>query len=96
MPDGCYEFEDSLDDDGITDAPIRIHAKLTVAGDEISVDLSGCSRQVTGPTNATLASTYSAVFYALNVLPEVVAKSKMMQLGDQSAVEISDAAFATV
>lgn len=65
MPDGCYEFEDSLDDDGITDAPIRIHAKLTVAGDEISVDLSGCSRQVTGPTNATLASTYSAVFYAL-------------------------------
>jgi N-methylhydantoinase B len=65
MPSGCYEFEDSLDDDGITDTPIRIHAKLTVAGDEMSVDLSGCSKQVTGPTNATLASTYSAVFYAL-------------------------------
>lgn len=65
MPDGSYEFEDSLDDDGITDTPIRIHAKLIVKGDEITVDLSECSKQVTGPTNATLASTYSAVFYAL-------------------------------
>lgn len=65
MPDGVYEFEENLDDDGITDHPIRIHAKLTVAGDEITVDLSGCSKQVTGPTNATLASTFSAVFYAL-------------------------------
>lgn len=65
MPDGSYEFEDSLDDDGITDTPIRVHAKLIVKGDEITVDLSKCSKQVTGPTNATLASTYSAVFYAL-------------------------------
>lgn len=38
----------------------------------------------------------AAEFYALNVLPEVIAKSKVLQLGDQSAVEIPDAAFATV
>ena len=29
IPDGTYEFEDSIDDDGITDEPIRIHAKVT-------------------------------------------------------------------
>ena len=71
MPDGCYEFEDKLDDDGITGNPIRIHAKLAVQGDAMSVDLSGCSPQVSGPTNATLASTYSAVFYALMAAADV-------------------------
>ena len=54
IPDGTYEFEDRIDDDGITDGPIRIHAKVTVAGDEMTVDLSGCSPQSMGPSNATL------------------------------------------
>jgi N-methylhydantoinase B/oxoprolinase/acetone carboxylase alpha subunit len=71
MPDGSYEFEDSLDDDGISGNPIRIHARLTIRGDEMTVDLSGCSPQVTGPSNATLASTYSAVFYALMASADV-------------------------
>jgi N-methylhydantoinase B/oxoprolinase/acetone carboxylase alpha subunit len=35
IPDGTYEFEDSIDDDGITDTPIRIHAKVMVVGDEM-------------------------------------------------------------
>jgi N-methylhydantoinase B len=65
IPDGTYEFEDSVDDDGITDRPIRIHAKVMVAGEEMTVDLSGCGPQAMGPSNATLASTCSAVFYAL-------------------------------
>ena len=30
IPDGTYEFEDHVDDDGISDTPIRIHARLTV------------------------------------------------------------------
>ncbi len=66
MPDGVYEFTDFLDDDGIDlDRPIRLHVRLTVAGDGIEVDLSGCSPQVTGPTNATLASSNSAVMFAI-------------------------------
>lgn len=65
IPDGTYEFADKIDDDGITDAPIEIKAKVIVAGDEITVDLNGCSRQNLGPSNATLASTCSGVFYAL-------------------------------
>ena len=59
IPDGTYEFEDKIDDDGITDQPIHIHAKVIVAGDEMTVDLSGCSAQSLGPSNATLASTCS-------------------------------------
>jgi N-methylhydantoinase B/oxoprolinase/acetone carboxylase alpha subunit len=65
IPDGTYEFEDSIDDDGITDRPIRIHGKVIVAGDEMTVDLSGCGPQAIGPSNATLASTCSTVFYVL-------------------------------
>jgi N-methylhydantoinase B/oxoprolinase/acetone carboxylase alpha subunit len=66
MPDGTYEFEDFLDDDGIEiGKPIRLHVTLTIAGDEASVDLSGCSAQVAGPVNATLASTNAAVMFAL-------------------------------
>jgi N-methylhydantoinase B len=65
MPDGHYEFEDFIDDDGLTDTPIRIHAAVHIRGEEMVVDLSGCGPQALGPINATLASSGSAVFYAV-------------------------------
>ena len=65
MPDGRYEFEDFIDDDGLTDQPIRIHAAIEVAGEEMVVDLSGSGPQALGPINATLASSGSAVSYAV-------------------------------
>jgi N-methylhydantoinase B/oxoprolinase/acetone carboxylase alpha subunit len=71
IPDGTYEFEDKIDDDGITDEPIEIRAKVIVAGDEMTVDLTGCSLQSLGPSNATLASTCSTVFYALMATADV-------------------------
>ncbi|MDX2201671.1 MAG: hydantoinase B/oxoprolinase family protein [Hyphomicrobiaceae bacterium] len=71
IPDGTYEFADRVDDDGITDRPIEIRAKVIVAGDEITVDLEGCSPQSLGPSNATLASTCSGVFYALMATADV-------------------------
>ena len=65
IPDGRYSFEDFLDDDGIVPDPIRIHAAIEVSGDEMTVDLTGCGPQSAGPVNATLASSGSAVFYAV-------------------------------
>ncbi|SFK64936.1 hydantoinase B/oxoprolinase family protein [Falsiroseomonas stagni] len=66
MPDGTYEFEDFLDDDGIElGKRIRLHVRLEIEGETARVDLSGCSPQVAGPTNATLASTNAAVMFAL-------------------------------
>jgi N-methylhydantoinase B len=66
IPDGTYEFEDFLDDDGIDmTRPVRIHARITVAGDRLVVDLSGSDREVQGPINATLGSTSSAVYFAV-------------------------------
>jgi N-methylhydantoinase B len=66
MPDGVYEYEDFLDDDGIeTERPVRIHAKVTIAGDRMTVDLSGSAPEVRGPINATLGSSSSAVYFAV-------------------------------
>jgi N-methylhydantoinase B len=66
MPDGVYDFEDFLDDDGIeVDKPVRIHARITIAGDRMVVDLSGSAPEARGPINATLASSSSAVYFAV-------------------------------
>lgn len=65
MPDGVYEFTDFLDDDGVSGEPIRLHAKLTIAGDEIEVDLTGCADQQRGPINCTPAMSNCAVFYSI-------------------------------
>lgn len=71
IPDGTYSFEDFMDDDGITEEPIRIHAAVTIAGDEVTIDLSGCSKQAKGPVNATLASALSGVTFAMLAVSDV-------------------------
>ena len=57
LPDGVYEAESALDDDGvIKGAPVRIHVKVTVAKGEMTVDLSGCSgERKAGINSRTLA-----------------------------------------
>jgi N-methylhydantoinase B len=53
IPDGVYEAESTLDDDGVDHGkrvPIRV--KVTVAGDEMTIDLSGVSDQVRGFYNS--------------------------------------------
>lgn len=70
IPDGRYSFEDFLDDDGIVPEPIRIHTAIEVKGEEMIVDLSGCGKQATGPINATLASSGSAVYYAVMAIAD--------------------------
>lgn len=66
IPDGEYDYEDFLDDDGIDqEHPVRIHAKVTVAGDSMTVDLSGSAPEVGGPINATLGSSSSAIYFAV-------------------------------
>jgi len=65
MPDGEYEFTDYMDDDGITLEPVRVHLKITVAGDEITYDFTGTSPQVRGALNNPYASSKAIVITAL-------------------------------
>jgi N-methylhydantoinase B/oxoprolinase/acetone carboxylase alpha subunit len=68
IPDGRYEFEDALDDDGFSDAPVKIRAAVTIAGDRATVDFSGSAPQVQGSVNANYAMTLSACLYAFRCL----------------------------
>ena len=61
VPDGVYRFHDFVDDDGITEQPIRIEATLTIDGEQATVDLTGSGPQAAGPVNCTLNMTSSAV-----------------------------------
>ena len=68
IPDGTYEAEDLLDNDGITDAPVPIRVRLTIKGDRARVDFSGSAPQVAGAINAVEAITVSAVSYVFRCL----------------------------
>jgi N-methylhydantoinase B/oxoprolinase/acetone carboxylase alpha subunit len=70
IPDGEYVFEDFLDDDGITDDPVKIGVKVTIAGDAALIDFSSSAGQVQGGVNANSAVTYSAVLYVFRSLIE--------------------------
>lgn len=65
IPDGTYEGEDYIDDDGVTDTPIKIHVRIEKLGDHVVVDLRGSDPQAQGNTNSTLANTYAAVYYVM-------------------------------
>ena len=62
IPNGVYEFEDFVDDDGIElDRKLRINARLIVHDVSVEVDLSQSSSQAKGPVNCTFNMTRSAV-----------------------------------
>ncbi|GGB42348.1 5-oxoprolinase [Lentibacillus populi] len=60
IPDGVYEEEGYLDNDGVTDDPVLVKVKVTIAGDRLTIDLTGSSEQRQGMTNCGLAQTVSA------------------------------------
>ena len=68
IPDGVYEGEDAVDDDGINTEPLPIKATVTVAGDSISVDFTGSAPQVLLNLNCPFASTVSAALAAVKTV----------------------------
>ena len=66
LPDGVYSAEDWLDDDGESDAPIRIAVTITIGGDRATIDFNGSAPQVRGPINAV---EYPSAFAAAWTVP---------------------------
>jgi N-methylhydantoinase B len=60
IPDGTYEAESYMDDDGITAAPIPIKVKVIVKGDRMTIDLTDVSPQVQGYFNSGATAGRSA------------------------------------
>ncbi len=68
IPDGVYEFEDCMDDDGQGNGPLPIVVTITIDGEEARIDFSGTCEQVPGSVNAIYAITLSAVMYCFRVI----------------------------
>jgi N-methylhydantoinase B len=68
LPDGVWEGEDWLDDDGVEDRRIRIHVRIDKRGDEATFDFSGSDGQARGPVNTTYFIACSSVYYAMKAL----------------------------
>jgi N-methylhydantoinase B len=65
LPDGTYSYDDFLDNDGITDAPLRIALDLSISGDKMLLDFSRSSPPCDGPLNIALSTTVACCYVAL-------------------------------
>jgi N-methylhydantoinase B len=65
-PDGQVTVTGYIDSDGINrDVPVKLEVTVTIEGDRIVFDLTGCADQTTGPINMTRMFGDSAVFYTM-------------------------------
>ena len=68
LPDGTYACDDFLDNDGISDRPLRIALDLTVAGDRMTLDFSRSAPPCDGPLNIARSTTVACCYVALKHL----------------------------
>jgi N-methylhydantoinase B len=72
VPPGIYGAEDFLDNDGVSEKPVKIAVTVKVLGGAanpaVTVDFTGSDPQVEGSVNAVEAITYSACFYVFRCL----------------------------
>ena len=70
IPAGTYTFEDFMDDDGLSDDPVKIKVFIQVRGDEVTLDFSESHAQVKGSINAVYAITLSCILFVIRSLVE--------------------------
>ena len=76
-PDGVYHGESFVDDDGFDSKLVPIRARVTIAGDAMTIDLSESSPQVEGFINSAYANTRSLAHAAIMYLaPMDVARNE--------------------
>ncbi len=77
FPKGTFEAFDFMDNDGVSDEPVRLQVRVTLDGDTISIDFSGTDSQREGNINAVSAVTASSVFFTIRAItdPSIPANS---------------------
>jgi N-methylhydantoinase B len=68
LPHGAYEAEGYVDNDGYTDQPVLLRARVELRPDGARFDTTGSDPQRRAPVNSTFAMTFSACAYALKCL----------------------------
>ncbi len=70
MPNGQYTFQDHLDNDGQSVAPVPIKVTIIIDDDTVTTDFTGTAPAVSGNLNAVPAIVESAVSYCLRCLAQ--------------------------
>ena len=65
IPDGTYTGIDYVDDDGVSDTPIKIQVNIHKKGDSAVIDFNGTDKQVKGNVNCPIATAHAAVYYSM-------------------------------
>jgi len=68
LPDGTYSYDDFLDNDGVTDQPLRIALDLTIRGDRMTLDFSRSAPPCDGPLNIARSTAVASCYVALKHL----------------------------
>ncbi|MCR9150442.1 MAG: hydantoinase B/oxoprolinase family protein [Rhodobacteraceae bacterium] len=80
LPDGRWQAEDFLDNDGITDTPLPIRVALEISGDRMVLDFAGSAPQCAGPVNIALPTTVAAAYVAIkHIFPGLPANAGVMR-----------------
>ena len=80
LPDGRWEAEDYLDNDGIIDEPLKIKIALEIKGDTMLLDFTGSAPQCAGPVNIALPTTVATAYVAIkHVFPALPANAGVMR-----------------
>jgi N-methylhydantoinase B len=68
LPHGTFKADGQVDNDGYTDQPVHLAAKVVIDDEGILFDLTGSDPQRRAPVNSTHAQTFSACAYVLKCL----------------------------
>lgn len=80
LPDGTISVEDFLDNDGVSDTPLKLGIELTVKGDNLTIDFSQSSEACAGPVNISRATTIAATYVALkHIFTDVPANAGVLK-----------------
>jgi N-methylhydantoinase B len=79
LPEGTWRAEDFLDNDGRTDAPLRIALAVSLRNGAMTWDFTGSAPACEGPVNISHATTVAACYVALkHLFPEVPANAGVL------------------
>jgi N-methylhydantoinase B len=80
LPDGRWEAEDFLDNDGITDVPLKIKVSLEIKGDTMTLDFAGTADRCAGPVNIALPTAVATAYVAIkHIFPSLPANAGVMR-----------------
>jgi N-methylhydantoinase B len=81
VPDGTYEGEDALDDDGIGEEPVTIRVAVTVTGDRAVFDFRRSDPATRGPVNTTPFIAAASTAYVVRAVlgPEIASNDGLLR-----------------